>query len=549
MATSFPLSPRLVATPLWAAHSLRRAFWERGAPLLEVRVGPRSPLPPAHELRALAEGPDIRGVWLRVERLVLSGGQAALHESVDALAACRDSGHLVLAEFDHVGNAEMLVAAACTRAWIRPGSQVFCVGLGTTMRFYGALLERFGAGFDVEAVGEFKSFGEQFSRGFASGPNREAMRTLVEDLSEEWVQSQVRHRPALTVASVLAAVADAPLSAADAVDRGFFTGALYPDQVEAEVEALVGKEPRVVPFATWAQAARRERTLQAFIAGGAGVPVVWLSGPVMDGRGSPGPEMIAVAPVVDALDELREDARAKAVVLRVTSPGGSAPASDLIWRAVERLAAEKPVVASFGDVSASGGVYLSAAATSIWCHPASVTGSIGVIAGKPVLRGALARQGVHSEDLLMGPQADLFNETAFSPSGRAHLRAGLELTYRTFVERVAAGRKRTYDEVEVHARGRVWSGRRAHTLGLVDHLGGLADAQRGAAALIGATRWRSWDIKPLPSGGLLQRLARRFAFAAVPELALLPEVPAAMQLLAEHPGQPLALMPFQFEVG
>ncbi|MSQ02411.1 MAG: S49 family peptidase [Myxococcales bacterium] len=549
MPTSFPLSPRLVATPIWAAHALRRAFWERGAPLLEVRVGPRSPLPPPHELRALTEGSDIRGVWLKVERLVLRGGQAALHESVDALAACRDSGHLVLAEFDHVGNAEMLLAAACTRAWVRPGSQVFCVGLGTTMRFYGALLARFGAGFDVEAVGEFKSFGEQFSRGFASAPNRESMRALVEDLSEEWVSSQVRHRPSLSAASVVAAVADAPLSAADAVERGFFSGALYPDQVEADIEALVGKEPRVVPFATWAHAARRERVLSSFVAGDVGVPVVWLSGPVMDGRGAPGPEMIAVVPVVEALDQLREDARARAVVLRITSPGGSAPASDLIWRAVERLAAEKPVVASFGDVSASGGVYLSAAATAIWCHPASVTGSIGVIAGKPVLRGAMARQGIHSEDLLTGPQADLFAETAFSPAGRAHLRAGLELTYRAFVERVAKGRKRTYEEIEPHARGRVWSGRRAHALGLVDHLGGLGDAQRGAAGLVGATRWRSWDVKPLPSGGFLQRLARRFAFAAVPELALLPEVPTAARLFAEHPAQPLALLPFEFEVG
>ncbi len=549
MAASFPLSPRLVATPIWAAHGLRRAFWERGAPLLEIRVGTRSPLPSPHELRALAEGPDIRGVWLKVERLVHSGGQAALHESVDALAACRDSGHLVLAEFDHVGNAEMLVAAACTRAWIRPGSQVFCVGLGTTMRFYGELLARFGAGFDVEAVGEFKSFGEQFSRGFASAPNRDSMRALVEDLSEEWVQSQVRHRPSLSVASVVAAVADAPMSATDAVERGFFTGALYPDQVEAEVEALVGKQPRIVPFATWAHATRRERALASFISGCAGVPVVWLSGPVMDGRGAPGPDMIAVVPVVAALDKLREDPRARAVVVRVTSPGGSAPASDLIWRAVERLAAEKPVVASFGDVSASGGVYLSAAATAIWCHPASVTGSIGVIAGKPVLRGAMARQGIHSEDLLMGPQADLFTETAFSPSGRAHLRAGLELTYRAFVERVAQGRKRTYEEIEPHARGRVWSGRRAHSLGLVDHLGGLGDAQRGAAALVGATRWRTWDIRPLPSGGLLQRLARRFAFAAVPELAFLPDVPTAARLFAENPGQALALLPFEFEVG
>ncbi len=548
MATGFPLSPRLVATPWWALVRGRRALAEWGAPLVEVRVGPRAPLPGPADLRRLAASPEVRGVWLKVERLVLDGGQATLHECAEALAAARDAGQLVLAEFDHVGNAELLLAAACTRAWVRPGTQVFCVGLGTTLRFYGELLGRFGAGFEVEAVGEFKSFGEQFSRGFASAPNREATRAMVEDLADEWVQAQVRLRPGLEAGTVLQAVADAPLSAEDAVARGFFTAVRYPDEVAADIETLVGREPRVVPFASWVKHARREEAMRTFLHGHAAIPTVWLGGAVTDGRGQPGMASIAVVPVVEALEELREADEVKAVVLRVNSPGGSAPASDLIWRAVERLAATRPVVASFGDVSASGGVYLSASATEVWAHPASITGSIGVIAGKPVLRPALERQGVHAEDLLTGPQGDLFVETAVSSSTRHHLRAGLELTYRRFVERVAQGRHLAYDAVEPHARGRVWVGRRARTLGLVDHLGGLDDALARAAALAGTAHYRTWDIRPLPRGGFVQRMLRQLMFTAVPELAWLPDLPVGARCLAEHPGEAMALLPFEIEV-
>lgn len=548
MATAFPLSPRLLATPLWGLQLGRRAFTEWGAPLLELRVGARSPLPPPHVLRTLAQGADVRGVWLKVERLVLEGGQATLQEAAEALAAVRDSGHLVLAEFDHVGNAELLLAAACTRAWVRPGAQVFCVGLGTTMRFYGALLARFGVGFEVEAVGEYKSFGETFARGFASAANREAVHTLVEDLAQEWIDLQVRLRPTVGAEALRAAVADAPLSADDAVARGLFTAARYPDEVAAEVEALVGKEPRVVPFGAWYTQWRREQALQRWIAGDAAIPVVFLDGAVTDGRGNPGPATIATVPVVAALDALREHDGVRAVVLRVNSPGGSAPASDLIWRAVERLAQAKPVVASFGDVSASGGVYLSASATEVVCHPASITGSIGVIAGKPVLRGAMEQQGVHSEDVLTGPQAGLFTETAFSPEGRRHLRAGLEATYQTFVSRVATGRKRPVEAIEPHARGRVWSGRRAAELGLVDRLGGLRVAQERAAELVGASSWRAWEVRPLPRGGFAQRLLRQLATTAVPELRLLPSLPAGAALLAERPGEALALWPWELHI-
>jgi hypothetical protein len=378
MLPAFPLSPRLLAFPLWGLVAGWRGLWQWGAPLLEVQVGSRSPLPLPHQLRAVAEAPGVRGLWLKVDRLVLDGGQATLLDTVEAIRAVRAAGRLVVAEFEFVGNAELVLAAACDRAWLRPTTQVFCLGLGTTLRFYGDLLARFGASFDVEAVGEFKSFGETFSRGFASSANREAMSELLAGLSDEWIATLAELRPALGEAGVRDAIANAPLTASDAVKRGFFTATAYPDEVAAEVQTLVGTEPRTVSFAGWYKAWLRADRLERWMQGFGLVAVVWLRGAVMDGEGMAGAQAIAATPVVKALDALREDKSVRAVVLSVSSPGGSAPASDLIWRAVGRLASAKPVVARYGDISASGGVYLAASAI-----PPPSPGASGSSPGSP----------------------------------------------------------------------------------------------------------------------------------------------------------------------
>jgi protease-4 len=512
-----------------------------------VRVGGRNPLPSATALRRVAESPDVRGLWLKVERANLGGGIATLLEAGEALGALRAAGKLVVAEFDHVGNPEMVLAAACDRAWLRPGAQVWSVGLGSTLRFFGDALSRHGAGFDVLAVGEFKSFGETFSRSWASPENREAVGTLLEDLQGSLVQFAAG-ASGLSEAAVRAAFEEAPLTAETAVERGLFDGALYPDQVAEELKGLVGGEPRVVPFPAWWKAVGRARRLGRWMAGRPQIAVVGLQGAVVDGQGQPAIASIPAGPVVGLLDSYLDNEAVRGVVLRVSSPGGSAAASDLMWRSVQRLAAKKPVVASFGDVCASGGFYLTASATEIVCHPATITGSIGVIAGKPVLRPALERYGVHSEDVLAAPQADVFAETAFSGGSRARLRAGLEDTYRTFVDRVATGRRRPAEQIEPLARGRVWSGSRAHALGLVDRLGGVELAVERAAALAGVSEPCTTEILVRPSGGWLTRLARGMAQAAVPELRLLDRVPLTARLLMDSPAEALALLPFEIDL-
>jgi protease-4 len=177
------------------------------------------------------------------------------------------------------------------------------------------------------------------------------------------------------------------------------------------------------------------------------------------------------------LERIREDKRVRGVVLRIDSPGGDGVASDLIWRAVRQVRREKPVVVSMGDVVASGGYYVAAAADAILAEPGTVTGSIGVVGGKVNLAGLYQRLGVGRDAVERGARAGLLSETrSFTPDERSAVRDEMKAIYELFLERVAEGRSMTRDQVNRVAQGRIWSGRRARSLGLVDGLGGPLEA-------------------------------------------------------------------------
>jgi protease-4 len=186
------------------------------------------------------------------------------------------------------------------------------------------------------------------------------------------------------------------------------------------------------------------------------------------------------------LEEVRADPEVRGVTLRIDSPGGDALASDLLWRAVDRLRREKPVVASLAEVAASGGYYLACAADAIHAEVASVTGSIGVIGGKLNLAGLYRRLGVARDGVERGERAGLLSEArSFTPAERGALRQEMEALYAAFVDRVARGRGIAVDAVSRAAGGRVWSGDRALRIGLVDAIGGPLEALDHARRLAG----------------------------------------------------------------
>jgi protease-4 len=215
------------------------------------------------------------------------------------------------------------------------------------------------------------------------------------------------------------------------------------------------------------------------------VRIVALHGSIVSGEGNEWPRsQLGADAAMRALAAARKDPGVGAVVLHVDSPGGSAPASDLIWREVVRLKAAKPVVAYFDDVAASGGYYLACAAHKIVAQPGTLTGSIGVVAGKMNLGGLFERVGVRTEVLTRGPAAAMLSPArGFNDEERRRLEAEVDAVYQQFLHKVAAGRGRSVDDIHAVAQGRVWTGTDAHARGLVDELGGIDAAVRLAREL------------------------------------------------------------------
>lgn len=540
-----PLSPRLLAAPLWLVAWARAAWASRHAAVVHLRIDARHPPPRPWQVRSLALAPEVRALHVEVEALGI--GWATLTELRESFRAVREAGKLVIVELEHVGNLELYLASAADRVWMRPVGEVHATGLGATLRFAGEALARFGVRFDLEAAGAYKSFGETFTRRFASPENREAVAALVGDLQDE-LESAVAGGRGLDRARVRELILAAPIPADAALAAGLVDALGWGDEVRASIDALLGEDTPRLPFATWFRTTAWRDRLGAWMEGAPRVVVLELEGPVVDGDAPPGGVAIAARPVTEALAQLREDDDVAAVVIEVQSPGGSAVASDRIWRAVSRLQSRKPVVACFRDVAASGGYYIAAGAAEIIASPTTLTGSIGVVGGKVVWAEGLGRLGVHTERVDGAPHAGMYlPDRPFDDEERLRFRESLERFYRTFVERVAGGRRQPYLAVEAHARGRVWTGRRALEHGLVDHLGGSDLAVRRAAQLAGVRHPARVDVRLVSRGGWLARQVRKYLETRVGLSGAL-DVPVLARLLLTCGPLPLVLWPYEVEV-
>jgi protease-4 len=241
------------------------------------------------------------------------------------------------------------------------------------------------------------------------------------------------------------------------------------------------------------------------------VPVI---GPIMSGKNEEimgGTNTVFDLTLTAKLAELSRDETVRAVVLRIDSPGGSALASDNIWHAVRALAAKKPVVASMGDIAASGGYYIASAATEVYASPATLTGSIGVVGGKMVFKDAAEKVGIKSERLQTGKNAGLHSPLSrFTEDERLLVTNLMKDAYDLFVDRVSEGRKLKRDDVLKIAEGRVWTGSQAHSHGLVNHLGGISAALARARILAAVPEGTPIEVMPKPKS-LMELVGEAFS--------------------------------------
>ena len=491
-------------------------------------------------LHRAADDPRVAGLIARVQ---LEASPAAavqeLREAIAAFSAVKPS--LAWAE-TYPGTLSYYLASAFGEVWMQPSGTVGLIGFASNATFLRDALHKAGIEAEFVAKGEYKSAANLFTEGGFTDSHREAVTRMLESLQGQVWQAIGESRN--IDPGALDALADrAPLLRDEAVASGLLDRIGFRDEAHARIAELVGVEdvsqesdsedkPPRLNLTRYAGSSRpRLATPVPSVPGRKPKPtfaVVTLEGPIVNGRG--GPQFLPIGnssaggdTIAAALREAAADDSVSAIVLRVNSPGGSVTASETIWREVTRARDRgKPVVVSMGSVAASGGYYVAMAADAIVANPATITGSIGVITGKLVVRDLKERLGVASDAVRTNANADAWSiDTPFTPEQRAHREAEADLFYADFVERVAQGRNLTTEAVDAVARGRIWTGADALDRGLVDELGGLRTAVRRAKVLAGLDEDTEVRVVSFPGSSLLDivrpRASSQPAAASVPD--------------------------------
>lgn len=457
-------------------------------------------------LRWARDDAQLRGVMLRLDDVQASW--ARLQGVRRSLERLRAAGKRVWVHLERAGAAEYAVAAAADRISMAPSATLDLTGLATEAVFLHDALDKLGIDAEVVQVGRYKSAGEMFSRADMSPAHREMMESLVEDLYDQLAAAAASGR-GMEPAVARERLGHGPYVAAEAIAAGLVDGSGYADQVTDALVAACAAGP-VIEREPYARQRRRAVRLDAARRARGRVALIHLGGTIKPGESVSGPRARAVGArtLAAALTAARERREIGAVVLRIASPGGSALASDLIWREVTRLRAVKPVVVSCGDVAASGGYYVALAGRPLLAEAGSITGSVGVVAGKATLRRAYDRLGVHKAMVGRGEHAGLFSDyRPLDEAGRARIEAQATAFYDDFIAKVAAARGLGAADVEAAAQGRVWTGRQALALGLVDALGGLEEAFDAAKQALGIPAGDPVYVERLPKPRPFWRLS------------------------------------------
>jgi len=446
---------------------------------------------------AVLEDPKPRGLLVTLSSL--RAGMATATSLRTQLARLRDAGREVVV-FLPLGadTREFYVATAGTRIFVGPQTSVAPIGFALNTRYVRGALEKAGLTPEIFARGTYKSAGETLVRDSMSDAQREQMEALLATFYDELIDAVAEGRH-LDVETARARIDAAPYRAADAVAAGLVDGEAYEDEIADALAAPATGRPAPsegapgAPRANGAMLVPAARYVRARAGGGPGplrpppvIGVVQVHGPIAGDN----PLRLPFAtdePLIQIVRRARRDPRVRAVILHIDSPGGSALASDRIHHELVRLAAEKPLVACMANVAASGGYYVAAPAHVIVAEPTTITGSIGVVAARFTPEPLLSKLGVTTSSLRRGAHAGLLDPAgALTDGERLAIEKELDGVYRGFVQVVADGRKKSVEEVDAVAQGRVWVGRDARTRGLVDELGGFETAlrlarERGAA--------------------------------------------------------------------
>jgi protease-4 len=491
----------------------------------------------------------VAGVVLRPGNLV--GLWAKVQEIREAVTDFRRSGKPIVGFLEYGGQQEYYLASACDKVFLMPASTLDLTGVAWYEVFLRGTFDKIGAYPDFLHIGEYKTAANTMTERTFTAAHREMTESLATDTYAQLVKGIAEGRKK-TEADVRAIIDRGPMLPEEAVRLGLVDDLAYEDQLDDKV-ALGGRRLRRLDDRAYSGVNLTSLGLNR----GPRIAVIYALGLIAGGKGnydSPEGSVAGSDTIVDYIRRARGDASIRAIVLRVDSPGGSAIASDVIWREVMLTRNHKPVIASMSDLAASGGYYIAMPADAIVAEPGTLTGSIGVVLGKYAIRGTLDKVGLNMESVSRGRYAELTSPLKpFDPEERAKVEAQMQATYDLFVEKAAQGRRTTPERIDAIAQGRVWTGQQAKSLGLVDELGGLRRALALAKERAKIAADREVEIVTFPPRkSFYEVVTNPFGADASGLGALLtaPERRALATLVSPFTifrrGEPLALMPTLF---
>lgn len=458
--------------------------------VLVVRLNGEIPEKPPLELPEFLGGgraaPTVSGIWLNLKKAAadpkisavvlqpegVEAGWAKLEEIRSDVEQFRKSGKPVFAYLRMPSARDYYLALGADRIYLGPSDPLMLKGLRAELMYFKHTLEKIGVGMEVEHAGKYKDFGDLFTRTEMSPETREVINSLVDGLYGNLVQRIADGRKK-TPEQTRAAIDQGPFTASRALAAGLVDALRFEDQMWGELkERLKSGDPARVSIEKYAKVEGDS--------GGAKIALVIGEGDIL--RGDPNDSGTGEAALTSygfnkLLQSVESDTSIRGVIVRINSPGGEVTASDDILRQMQLLSKKKPLVISMSDLAASGGYFMALTGDPIVASPQTETGSIGVVFGKPVLRGLYEKLGISKDVVERGRHAGIDSDyKTLTPEERAILKEGIDETYRDFVTKVAEARRRKYEEIDPVAQGRVWLGSQAKERGLVDELGGLETA-------------------------------------------------------------------------
>ncbi|MGE8430491.1 MAG: signal peptide peptidase SppA [Sphingobacterium sp.] len=430
---------------------------------------------------------NIKGIYLDASHIGV--GFASLKEVRDELLAFKKTGKFVVAYNAGYDQKAYYVASTADKVYVNPQGTIDFKGLASSTMFYKDLLDKVGVEMQIVKVGTFKSAVEPFFLNKMSDPNRLQVTSYLGSIYSTFINEIAASRN--IAADSLRAIANdyRVRDADDAVKYKLADAKLYKDELLSDLrKRLKISEKDEISFVSLLDYNKKLKD----DASGSEVAVLYATGEIVDGEGT-GPGQIGGDKFSRELRKLREDDAVKAVVLRVNSPGGSALASDIIWREVILTKKVKPVIVSMGDLAASGGYYISAAADSIFAEPTTITGSIGVFGVIPNFQNLMNNKiGVHYDGVKTGKFADLMTsfDRPLTAEERDIIQREVDKVYGTFTKVVADGRKLSIADVDSIGQGRVWTGAQGVNNKLVDRLGNLDAAIQAAAKKANLSKYK-----------------------------------------------------------